>query len=90
MEWFVATIADRATLEVLLQREQAELAQCRASGTLGDGAAAFLVGSGTVVEIFANSQVRRRLGPLRGLAFAPATLPLPTQRGRPLVKPLAA
>jgi len=48
MRWFVANIADRAALDVLLDRLRAELAECRQDKRIAAEAQAFLVGAGPV------------------------------------------
>ncbi len=87
MSWYVATIADRGTLEVLLDSLRAELERCRAAGKLDPDAQAYVVGSGTVVEIYVNRSALDCLDTLGALAFLPAASPSYRKRGRPLIEP---
>ncbi len=86
MQWFVATIADRAALDVLLDRVRAELDECRQGNRLADEAQAFLVGAGSVVRIYLNEPARRCVGMLAGLALIPTEPPANRDRLRSLIE----
>jgi hypothetical protein len=83
VNWYVASIADRAVLEVLLQQIREAIDHCRAEGRLPSDAEAFVVGAGTVVHLYLNEPARRCLHAVAGLALMPA--PAPPDRGRSLL-----
>jgi len=87
MRWFVATIADRAALDVLLERVRAELDVCRQDNRLPTETEAYLVGAGSVVRIYLNEPARVCVGMLAGLALIPTEPPANRERLRSLIEP---
>ena len=81
----MATIADRAALEVLLAKLSADIDECRRGDRLSADAQAYLVGAGTVVSLYLNEAARQCLTTLSGLALVKSPPP-DESRARALIE----
>ena len=87
MDWYSTTIAEAASLHVMLGRVHREIAQAREAGTLPPAAQAYLVPQRRFVRVVVNEPARSALPSLAALALRPSPPPPPSDMTEPLVAP---
>ncbi|MCI1728220.1 MAG: hypothetical protein LKM32_02060 [Chiayiivirga sp.] len=85
MDWYSTSIADAASLHVLIGRVHDQIRDAQAAGTLPAAAQVYAVPQGRGVRVFVNEPARSALPAIAALALRPTSPPSPADRIDPLI-----
>jgi hypothetical protein len=85
MDWYSTSIADAASLHILLGRVHQQIRQAQAAGAMPAAAQVYAVPQGRLVRVLVNEPARDALPAIAALALRPSPPPLPADMTEPLI-----
>ena len=86
VEWYRTSVALGPSLQVLLDRIDADVRAARAAGRLAEQAQIYAFSTGSVMQLFVNEAARLSMPSVNLLALLPGSKPEPSH-AQPLIQP---